>query len=47
MRFQDLEANVSHADPDVLRIADAKVDVSHIHAVSGYYAKMVIRHKPA
>jgi hypothetical protein len=47
MRFQDLEANVSRADPNVLRIADAKVDVPYIHAVSGYYAKTVIRHKPA
>jgi hypothetical protein len=45
MRFQDLESNVPRADTHVLRIADAEVDMPHIHAIRGHDAEMIIRHK--
>jgi hypothetical protein len=45
MHFQDLESNVSRADTDVLRIADAEVDMPYIHAIRGHDAEMIIGHK--
>jgi hypothetical protein len=46
-RFQNLEADVSGANSNMLRIADAKVDVADLHATGSQDAKVVIRNKAA
>jgi hypothetical protein len=46
-RLQNLESDVSRTKAHVLRVANAKIDVAHIRAVSSYDAEMVIRHESA
>ena len=46
-RLQNLEADVAGANPHMLRIADAKVDVADLHAAGSQDAKVVIRNKAA
>jgi hypothetical protein len=43
--FQNLEADVSGANSNMLRIANAKVDVADQHAAGSEDAKVVIRNK--
>ena len=46
-RLLNLESDVPRANPDVLPISNAKVDVADLHAVGGKDLKMVIRDEAA
>lgn len=45
--LHDLEADVSGANPDVIRVAHPKIDMSDIHSFRNQNAKMIIGYEIA